>query len=143
MKQEIQEQEVAVEESGKKSFKKSNAATLVLQIIFALLCAIIVAFELYLIISSVADVKANPLAFLGMVFSLPIMIGATVLTLLFIIPFILFMVFCKRPWIALAAYATLFICTIVYWVIFFNMGNITNNAENALQYLPLLTSLIM
>ena len=132
---------IGAEKEEKKSFKKSNVATLVFQIIFAVLCAIVLIFEI-MMTSSIGQDFDNGLAEgIGRLAAIIFMIIPTVIAGIFIIPFILFMVLCKRPWIALGAYGALFICTIVCWAVLY-LAPTASDASNVVQYLPLLTSLI-
>lgn len=126
----------------KGSFRKSNAATLVFQILFTVLCGLL-SIAVFYILFLFASMKKDPGAALGFFFFgsyfMPII---SIVAGLLIIPFILFMILCKRPWIALAGYGVLFLSTAIYWIIFLSGVHASGGASNALQYLQVFSSLI-
>ena len=142
MKQEVQDVAVEVEapKEEKKSFRKSNKVTLVLQIIFAVLCAVVLAFEITFTSMLGSDGDGNALGVaIAKVFGMLLLIFPTIVAIILAIPFILLMVFCKRPWIALAAFGALAACTIACWV---SMKVVGSQPTEALQFLPMLTAML-
>lgn len=126
-------------EPEKKSFRKDNKVTLALQIVFAALCLIGIIFEI-VFISGIGQSEPGTIeAGLGIFAMILIMIVATVIVGIFAIPFILLMIFCKKPWIGLGGYAALVVCTVVCWIVLVAFGKMSGDTASALQLASVLS----
>lgn len=87
-----------------------NKTTKALQIVFSVLCFICAAVLAYFLVSiGIARGSEEGLAQgLGLAFLLIFsLVGGGIALGIFLIPWILLLIFCKKPWLSLAAYLTL------------------------------------
>lgn len=97
----------------------NNSTTLVLQIVFAVLCAAVFIFLAIMLSGFLSACQGGGAANgLGAAFIIILGIIGIVVAAILAIPFILLMVFCKKPWIALPAFVVLALLAIATLIVF-------------------------
>lgn len=96
-----------------------NKTTKALQIVFSVLCFIVAAFLVYCLAQMIISITASNGIAIAILLIVALVGGGIALGIL-LIPWILLLVFCKKPWLSLAAYLSvvvLFIACILTCVI--------------------------